>query len=355
MLTNCSGIPSNPRLKSETWGSLFRGKDNESPVLSFCCCDHAVGHWPEGHADQRQQNWGEDVVPAGARHLSLAEDHIREQEFEGDPGDVCDGWRYAKLQVLNRDVGEAEALECCGEAIEMREFFDDPALAKFAVDALLEAGCESVGEEAVCDDEATAGVEKPMRFGEQLGLVRTVRVTTALECIDAVVAGAGQRGRLVVSLQDVDALTVDGGFVERVGLLDLPWDSGESVELRMREMAGKAAQRGTEATAEVEEPRLSDAIHVEAREDFAIHLLEHGFAVERIGAGAIEAEVHVEFRTPCRVVRTGFAVVLLEADLGFGSDGLGDSFIDCGNVGDDHFSPFVLRRLCSQWVTPAPR
>jgi hypothetical protein len=193
--------------------------------LAFGCVDHAVGHWTEGRADQRQQDWGEDVIPAGARHLALAEDHIGQQEFERDPGDVRDGWRYAQLQVLDCDVGEAEVLEGRGEAVEMREIFDDPALAEFAVDALLEAGCESAGsEETVCDDEATAWPEKAVRFGEERAFVGAVGVATALEGVDAVVAGTGQSGRFIVSLQDVDALTTAGRFVERVCLLYLPWD-----------------------------------------------------------------------------------------------------------------------------------
>jgi hypothetical protein len=70
---------------------------------------------------------------------------------------VRDRWRYAHLQVLDSDVGEAEVLECRDETVEMREFFDDPTLADFAVDPSLERGGESIGgEEAVCDDEVTA-------------------------------------------------------------------------------------------------------------------------------------------------------------------------------------------------------
>ena len=51
---------------------------------------------------------------------------------------------------------------------------------------------------------------------------------------------------------------------------------------------------------------------MKAVEDFAIHLLEHSFAVERIHAAAEESEVHVEVRAPCGVVGAGFFVVALE-------------------------------------------
>src|ERR1700729_2554483 len=51
---------------------------------------------------------------------------------------------------------------------------------------------------------------------------------------------------------------------------------------------------------------------------FEVHMLEHGFAVERVHAPAEEAEVHVEVRTPGSVVGAGFFVVALEVG------GLGD-------------------------------
>ena len=45
---------------------------------------------------------------------------------------------------------------------------------------------------------------------------------------------------------------------------------------------------------------------------FEVHLLEHGFAVERVHTPAEEAEVHVEVRTPGSVVGASFFVVALE-------------------------------------------
>ena len=51
---------------------------------------------------------------------------------------------------------------------------------------------------------------------------------------------------------------------------------------------------------------------MQAIEDFAVHLLEHGFAVEGIHAAAEESEVHVEARAPRSVVGAGLFVVALE-------------------------------------------
>src|SRR5271154_100107 len=79
--------------------------------------------------------------------------------------------------------------------------------------------------------------------------------------------------------------------------------------------------------------------------------------MQRICADSIKAEMHVEVAAPRRVVRAGFAVVLIETDRRWnlrcdrGRGGLADYIYVCGN----HFSPFARRRLGSHFVTPAPR
>src|SRR5579871_2700789 len=97
---------------------------------------------------------------------------------------------------------------------------------------------------------------------------------------------------------------------------------------------------------------------MQALEHFRIHLVEHRFTVERIRAGAVIAEVHVELATPGCVVRTGFAVILLQTDLPCTAktrEWLSDGLFDDTDIRRHHFSPFVLRPPGSHFVTPAPR
>src|SRR5258706_16340086 len=46
-----------------------------------------------------------------------------------------------------------------------------------------------------------------------------------------------------------------------------------------------------------------------ASQYFLVHTLQHRLASQRIPLHARKAEVHVERRTPCRVIRPGFGVV----------------------------------------------
>ena len=173
----------------------------------------------------------------------------------------------------------------------------------------------SLREKAVCNDEASAGPQQTMRLRQQRALVRAVRMATALQRVYAVIAGAWQNGVFVVALDDAHTLAAAGCFVERTCVLHLPRHSRQSQQARVRQAARKAAQRGAEAAAKVEQPRLRDAIHLQPRKHLGIHLLQHGFAVQRICARAVVAEVHVELAAPRGVIRTRLAVVLLQADL----------------------------------------
>src|SRR5580693_1931498 len=97
---------------------------------------------------------------------------------------------------------------------------------------------------------------------------------------------------------------------------------------------------------------------MQPREHLSIHLLQHGFAVQWIRTGPVVAEVHVKLAAPRCVIRTSLTVVLFQADLrcdmriiDWPNYSLFNHFDVCGN----HCSPFVLRWLGSNFVTPAPR
>jgi len=76
-------------------------------------------------------------------------------------------------------------------------------------------------------------------------------------------------------------------------------------------LAGDAAQRCAEAAAHIEDARRC-RVEMKAAEDLAVHMLEHGFAMEGFHAAAEEAEVHVEVRAPGSIVGTGLRIVALE-------------------------------------------
>jgi hypothetical protein len=67
--------------------------------------------------------------------------------------------------------------------------------------------------------------------------------------------------------------------------------------------------------------------------------------------------VHIELAAPRCVIRTGFAVVLLQADLLYlcSGDWLCNVFVDHVDVCSNHLSPLALRRPGSHFVTLAPR
>src|SRR5260370_924314 len=97
---------------------------------------------------------------------------------------------------------------------------------------------------------------------------------------------------------------------------------------------------------------------MQPREHLYIHLLQHGFAVQWIRAGAVVAEMHVELAAPRCVIRTSLAVILFQADLRCNlrvRDWLSYGFFDPIDVCNNHCSLFALRWLGSHFVTPAPR
>jgi len=148
--------------------------------------DYVVGHGADGVADEGEQDWGEDVVPAGAGHFALAEDYVCQQELERDPGDVKDGWGDAGLHLLDYDVAEAYVAELAGEGFDLAQGVDRPAIAKGAADALLRAAEFAGAEEAVGYDDAAAGTQDAMGLAKERGLVGGAGITTAFYGVDGV-------------------------------------------------------------------------------------------------------------------------------------------------------------------------
>lgn len=107
--------------------------------LSARCADDVIRERPPGITDEGQQDRGEDVVPAGARHFALAKRDGSEKEFKRDPGNVENRGSHAGLNPLDCDVAEAGTFEFAHELMDLAERIDDPAIAQFAVDEFLRA------------------------------------------------------------------------------------------------------------------------------------------------------------------------------------------------------------------------
>src|SRR5271165_4125537 len=98
--------------------------------------------------------------------------------------------------------------------MKLRQLFDDPALTQLVVNALLQCvGEPTARKKAVCNDESSSGSQQAMRLRQQRAFVCTVRVATAFQRVNAVVACALQSSVFVVALHDADTLTATVGLV----------------------------------------------------------------------------------------------------------------------------------------------
>src|ERR1700749_4811456 len=73
--------------------------------------DDVVGKRADRISDERQEDWSNDVVPAGAGHFSRTEEDGREEKFERHEGDVKNGGSDAGLDLLDGDIAEARAFQ----------------------------------------------------------------------------------------------------------------------------------------------------------------------------------------------------------------------------------------------------
>ncbi len=197
-----------------------------------------------------------------------------------------------------------------------------------------------------------------MYLRQQSTLVRSVCVASALDRVGPIVAAARQDSVFVIAFQHTYALAAAGCLIERSGALHLPGDTREPDQARLRQPAGETAESGAEAAAKVHQLGFFEMTYMEPGENLRIHLFQHRLPMQRIGARAVVAEVHVELAAPGGVVRTCFPVVLLQADLRC------DLGLHRGRRGrllyrikfrGDHFSPLALRWPGSHRVMPAPR
>jgi len=89
------------------------------------------------------------------------------------------------LQILNCDFGETKLSQPYREWMKLRQFFDDPALAQLAVNALLQGvGEPTARKKSVCNDEPSSGSQQAMRLRQQSAFVCTVRVATAFQRVN---------------------------------------------------------------------------------------------------------------------------------------------------------------------------
>ncbi len=119
--------------------------------------DDVVGEGADGAADEREKDRCEDVVPAGARHFSLAEEDGRQKESERDPGDMEDGGCDGGLDLLDCDLGKTGIVKFADECVNFAKIIDDPAIAESAVDGFLGTMEISGADKAVGNDEAAIG------------------------------------------------------------------------------------------------------------------------------------------------------------------------------------------------------
>src|ERR1700736_162872 len=196
-----------------------------------------------------------------------------------------------------------------------------------------------------------------MRLRQKDALVRTGGVATALERIDSVVARTWQYCLFIVALDDAHPLTATGRVIQGTCILHLPGHPRNSEQPRPRQSSGKAAQRSAKAAAKVQEPRFRNTVQLQARENFCIHLLQHGFPAQRIYTCPVVAEVHIEFSAPRCVIWTGLAVVLFQTNWRYNvcrRDWLSCRFSDQLGLRGNHFSPyrFALARQSFRYVFP---
>jgi len=224
----------------ECWKSTAGGGDN------------VVCHGSDGVADEREQNWCEEVVPAGARHFAMAEDNISQQEFECDPRDVEDGRCYTGLHLLHGNIAEADALEFTGEVFDLTEGVNRPAITKRSTDPLLRTAELSGSKKAVGNNDAAAGAQDAMCFAEERGFVGASGIATAFDRIEGIEACGRKAGVLVVAERNLDAGGARAGLVECATVLKLPGDEGDAVEIGCGVRPGDASQGCAEATTYVE-------------------------------------------------------------------------------------------------------
>ena len=108
----------------------------------------------------------------------------------------------------------------------------------------------------------------------------------------------------------------EAGLVEEAALFKLPGNKSDAAQFGTWECGGRsceALRRGRNPCRERGDAGAEESARWRRLEDFAVHLLEHGLAIEWIHSSAEESEVHVELRAPCGVVGAGFFVVALEA------------------------------------------
>jgi hypothetical protein len=158
----------------------------DAQLLDTSGADDVVGEGADGEAYEREKDWREDVVPAGARHFSGAEEDGCQKEFERDPGDMEHGGCDAELDLFDCDFGKASIVEFAGECANFAKVIDGPAIAKFSIDGALWSAEISGADEAVGHDQAAFGAEEAMGFADEARLVCAGAIATAFNGTDGV-------------------------------------------------------------------------------------------------------------------------------------------------------------------------
>src|SRR6185312_17315111 len=106
-----------------------------------------------------------------------------------------------------------------------------------------------------------------------------------------------------------------GATIQLGRLIHLPRHPRDASQLRARQSSRKTPQRRREAATHIQHARWSLALQVQPMHHLNIHLLQHPFAIKRIHSPPEVPEVHIELRTPRRIIGSRLRVVLLQADL----------------------------------------
>src|SRR5579863_1739642 len=216
------------------------------------CADNIVGHWSQRKTNERQQDRGEHIVPAGTSHFVGAEYDRRDQKFERDPWNVQHRWRNARLHSFDDDVAKALALELKLKLVNLSESIDHPTIAKLPIDLFLKAAQLAWAQKAVDDHDAAARTQQTAGFPKDRGFIRSPRIATAFQRIDGIERLRSLCSAFIVAEKQLDAFAHGASLVEEAALLKLPGNERDPNQLSRWKPASKAAQRSAKPATHVQ-------------------------------------------------------------------------------------------------------
>jgi hypothetical protein len=194
--------------------------------------------------------------PNGAEPKARAE-QLSQQESRGNERDVHDRRRDAVGDILDFDVLKPRLLERSHEVVELRKLLDRPITTDAGV-----APAEEIRhriralQEAVGDEESCAGLQKPRGFTDELGLIRSCRVTGAFNCLRPVVGCIRKRRRSIVAMNERNGI-IDVVEASQISSpRSLPTNDGQTVNPSSRPLTDNQPRRCAETATQVRQANL---------------------------------------------------------------------------------------------------